>query len=127
MPSHNLGQEPPVSPAPPTPLSLSDAELAAYAGRYAVPDLGVTLQVEDGALVLRSTPVDLPDQVPLAVKTPVNTPDLPPRAPLVFLAADVATTTGDSPTRIYFVRRPDGRVGWLSVYGILLFPRQDMA
>jgi hypothetical protein len=23
------------------------------------------------------------------------------------------------------VRRPDGQVGWLSVYGLLLFPRLD--
>jgi CubicO group peptidase (beta-lactamase class C family) len=122
-----LGLESAASPAPAAPLSLPEAELAAYAGRYAVPDLSISLRVEDGALILRSTPIDLPDQVQLAVKTPVNTPDLPPRAPLIFLASDVATTGGEAAVRTHFVRRPDGQVGWLSVYGILLFPRLDAA
>jgi CubicO group peptidase (beta-lactamase class C family) len=120
-----LGHEASAAPPPPAPLGLPEAELAPYTGRYAVPDLSITLRVEDGALMLRSTLTDLPDQVQLAVKTPVTTPDLPPRAALTFLAPDVATTSGDTPTRIYFVRWPDGRVGWLSVYGILLFPRVD--
>ena len=121
-----LGQEA-SAPPPSTPINLPGAALAVYAGRYAVPDLSLELRVEDGALVLRSTPIDLPDQVRLAVKTPVNTPDLPPRAPLTFLAPDLAITGGDTPTPIHFVRRPDGRVGWLSVYGLLLFPRVDAA
>ena len=92
-----------------------------------MPDLSIALRVEDGGLVLHSTLTDLPDQIRQAVKTPVTTPDLPARAPLTFLAPDVATTSGDTPTPIHFVRRPDGQVGWLSVYGMLLFPRLDPA
>jgi CubicO group peptidase (beta-lactamase class C family) len=119
-------EAPPAPPVPPAPPRLSAAELETYVGDFVVPDLRLTLRVEEGALVLRSTYTDLPDQVRPAVKTPVTTPDLPPRAPLTFLAPDVATTGGEAPTPLFFVRRPNGRVGWLSVSGILLFPRPDL-
>jgi CubicO group peptidase (beta-lactamase class C family) len=109
---------------PPT----TEAELAAYAGDYGVPDLHVRLVQEDGALVMEATPIDLPDQVQLAIKAPTNTPILPDRAPLTFTAADTAVVvdpvTG-APTQLWFVRTSDGHVRWFSIGGALLFPRID--
>jgi CubicO group peptidase (beta-lactamase class C family) len=110
------------NPAPP--------DLSEYAGEYGVPDLHVRIAQEDGGLVLYATPIDLPDQVQLAVKAPTNTPMLPERSPLTLTAPDTAVVvdlaTG-APTQLNFVRTADGHVGWFAIGGALLFPRDNHA
>jgi Beta-lactamase len=99
-----------------------------YAGEYDVPDLHVRIAQEDSGLVLYATPIELPDQVQLAIPAPTNTPILPERAPLSFTEVDTAVVVdpaSGAPTQLNFVRTPDGKVDWFAIGGALMFPRVD--
>ena len=105
----------------PTPTALPPEQLAQYAGRYAEPNGAFTFAVENGALMFRGMAIPLPDEI-----VPAITPDMTPKAAqLRFIAADVALVgdTPDASVPVFFVRKPDGTVGWLSV-SLRLVPRQ---
>ncbi|MGI8688272.1 MAG: serine hydrolase [Thermomicrobiales bacterium] len=105
----------------PTPTALPPEQLAQYAGRYAEPNGAFTLAMENGALMFRVMATPLPDEI-----VPAITPDMTPKAgQLHFIAADVALAgdTPDASVPVFFVRKPDGTVGWLSI-SLRLVPRQ---
>jgi hypothetical protein len=93
----------------PEPLSLPEAELRAYVGRYVRPFAEVALELEEGRLMLHQTPKgSFPTEA-----VPVEPP--PPPIPVAPYHPDyLIVLEGDSKTvRAEIIRQSDGSIGWL--------------
>jgi len=95
----------------PTPLDRTDAQRAAYAGRYAAALTSIELVPRDGALVLELSYIgDYPGD---------ETPPIPPPARAALYAEDKLIVL-DGPmkgVRAEFLRGPDGGITWLRLGG----------
>jgi CubicO group peptidase (beta-lactamase class C family) len=96
-------------------LTLPPERMAEYEGRYGDPSVGLTVRLDGSQLLLSMEARTPPGQIAV---TPTMPP--PPTLPLDFIAEDVATLGS---TRLPFVRRPDGSIGWVSL-GLRLRPRE---
>jgi hypothetical protein len=103
---HYLGIEKPG----PAITKLAEAELAEYTGLYARPYQDVEVRLTDGRLMALATPKQgFPDE------SVAPAPALP-AFPLEFYGRDLALVTEEGPmkdARAEFIRRADGRIGWL--------------
>ena len=108
--------------ANPPPAAAPPPDLDQYVGRYEAPDTVVELVVENGALVLNYELRPLPEQV-----QPTLISEVPPRAPVEFIADDVILVTiAGLPLPVAFVRRDDGSIGWIAAAGRML-PKVETA
>jgi CubicO group peptidase (beta-lactamase class C family) len=92
----------------PAPLTLNEKQLAEYAGRYRALLADVDLSVQEGGLLMRTTPKGgFPDK-----NSPP--PPTPPPSRLVFIRADrVLAIDGESKDlQGEFLRGADGRIVW---------------
>jgi hypothetical protein len=115
---HYLGVAP-APPSEPTPLALSGAELAAYAGRYANTDWEYTLTVHDGGLRLQARGIE-----PLFFQ--ILQPPLPASPPVqvAFAERDEVYAVGSPAVRGSFLRDADGRLRGL-FWGVRFNVRLD--
>ncbi len=103
---HYLGLVEPM----PTPLEWTEAQLAAYAGRYTAPMTVADLVMRDGSLVLQLSYSDYPADEP---------PPVPPPARVALYAEDKMLVL-DGPwkdLRSEFLRGPAGDITWLRLGG----------
>jgi CubicO group peptidase (beta-lactamase class C family) len=97
------------------PLTLSAAELAAYAGRYATPDMAVILRVAKGKLLLSMENPAVPELIHPAITSP------PPQDVPVSVISGERLAVGSFLIGA-IMRRPDGEIGWLRL-NIMTLPR----
>jgi CubicO group peptidase (beta-lactamase class C family) len=102
-------------PGTPT-ITLTTERLGEYVGRYSQPTMNIDIRLDGDRLLLSLEQIDHPGDVQLSSETPPPAVDVP----LSFVDEDVAQL---GPSLLPFVRRPDGRVGWLAV-SLRLIPRQ---
>jgi hypothetical protein len=103
-----------LAPADAPTISLSQDELAAYAGRYADPGMAMTISAKDEGLEIATETIIQP-----GAWLPAFLPPTPPPAPLAFLAEDLGVAAGG---KVPFVRDADGEVQWVGA-GLRLIPR----
>lgn len=103
-----------MAPADAPTVTLSQDELAAYAGHYADPGMAMTISVKDEGLEAATETIEQP-----GAWLPAISPPTPPPAPLAFLAEDLGVAAGG---KVPFVRDADGEVQWVGV-GLRLVPR----
>ncbi len=103
-----------LAPADAPTITLSQDELAAYAGRYADPGMAMTISAKDEGLEIATETIIQP-----GAWLPAFLPPTPPPAPLAFLAEDLGVAAGG---KVPFVRDADGEVQWVGA-GLRLIPR----
>jgi hypothetical protein len=88
-------------------------DITAYAGRYSRPYADVVVETENGRLTFQSIQKHgFPN-----ASAPVPPPG--PKMPIAFYKPDRAIVT-DGPqkgSRVEFIRKPDGSIGWVRVGG----------
>jgi hypothetical protein len=98
-----------------TPLPLTGAELAEYAGRFETPIAATTLRVVDDQLLLTMETLTVPDQLHEAVAGP-----LPVDLPVSVISGD-RLAVGSVQVGA-FGRTPGGEIGWFRI-SLLSAPR----
>lgn len=104
------------APADPDTITLTGEQLNAYAGRYVDPGQTTTVRIVGESLEKASQLTPAPGAWRPAFASPPAEP-----IAVTFTAPDLAVAGG---VRIPFVRRADGRVGWMAE-GLRLRPRSD--
>ncbi|MCC6315733.1 MAG: beta-lactamase family protein [Thermomicrobiales bacterium] len=97
------------------PLALAPEELAPYAGRYATPNMAITLRVANGQLLLSMENLSVADLIHPAIEGPT-----PQDVPVSVISGERLAVGSYLIGAI--VRRPDSTVGWLR-FNILTLPR----
>jgi len=117
-----LGGGPASMPGTAPSEALSGEQLAEYAGRYALPSDAFVLELVDGGMTISHELLSVPGQVVSSHRAAAALPT----TPVVFVAKDraVVGSIAEPVLSLSFMRRPDGRLGWLVLEG-RLFPRND--
>jgi hypothetical protein len=98
-----------------TPLRLTAAELAEYAGRYETPDAAFTIKVANDQLTVTEGLLPYPGLVSQDVRSP-----LPKDAAVPLVAGDRLAV--GSRLIATFPRKPNGEIGWIGLGG-RVYPR----
>ena len=99
-------------------VTVPAEDLREYAGRYSAPDAAYVLRVGNGGLLLTAEQTIAAGQIMSSIAPPVAHD-----VPVPFIAADLARI---DTAVLPFVRKPNGRIGWIDV-GLQLVPRTGPA